>query len=102
LHPEIALYFLAEAQAASSRFDAAVTTLKRRLERNPKSETSYALLASCYGHLGRVEESREAWAQVLRIEPGFSLEWRRRVLPYRTPEIFERRIEGLRKAELQL
>jgi len=102
LHPEIALYFLAEAQAASGQLDAAVTTLKRRLERNPKSETSYALLASCYGHLGRIEESREAWAQALRIEPGFSLERRRRVLPYSTPEIFERRVEGLRKAGLQL
>ena len=100
LHPEIALYFLAEAQAASGQFDAAVATLKRRLERNPKSETSYALLASCFGHLGRIEESREAWAQVLRIAPDFSLERRRRVLPYRTPEIFERRVEGLRKAGL--
>lgn len=102
LYPEIALYFLAEAQAASGQFNAAVMTLTRRLERNPNSATSYALLASCYGHLGRIEESREAWAQVLRNEPGFSLEWRRRVLPYRTPEIFERRIEGLRKAGLQL
>lgn len=102
MHPEIALYFLAEAQAASGQFDAAVTTLKRRLERNPKSETSYALLASCYGQLGRFEESREAWAQVLRIAPGFSLERRRRILPYKTPEIFELRIEGLRKAGLQL
>ena len=102
MHPEIALYFLAEAQAASGQFNSAVTTLSRRLERNPSSATSYALLASCYGHLGRIEESREAWAQVLRIEPGFSLERRRRVLPYRTPEIFERRIEGLRNAGLQL
>jgi TolB-like protein/thioredoxin-like negative regulator of GroEL len=102
MYPEIALYFLAEAQAALGQFDAAVATLKQRLERNPHSETSYALLASCYGHLGRAEEGREAWAQVLRIEPGFSLDRRRRILPYRTPEIFERRIEGLRKAGLQL
>jgi tetratricopeptide (TPR) repeat protein len=102
MYPEIALYFLAEAQAAFGQFDDAVATLKRRLERNPHSETTYALLASCYGHLGRIEEGREAWAQVLRIAPDFSLERRRRILPYRTPEIFERRIEGLRKAGLQL
>jgi TolB-like protein/cytochrome c-type biogenesis protein CcmH/NrfG len=102
MYPEIALYFLAEAQAAFGQFDDAVATLKRRLERNPHSETTYALLASCYGHLGRIEEGREAWAQVLRIAPDFSLERRRQILPYRTPEIFERRIEGLRKAGLQL
>jgi TolB-like protein len=100
LYPEITLYFLAEAQAASGQLDAAVATLKRRLERNPHSETSYALLASCFGYLGRIEESRQAWAQALRIAPGFSLERRRRVLPYRTPETFELRIEGLRKAGL--
>lgn len=34
------------------------------------------------------------------IEPGFSLDRRRRVLPHRTPEIFERPREGLRKAGL--
>ncbi len=102
LYPEIALYFLAEAQAASGQFVAAVATLKRRLERNQNSETTYALLASCYGHLGKIEESREAWAQVIRIAPNFSLERRRRILPYRTPEIFERRIEGLRKAGLPI
>jgi len=100
LYPEIALYFLAEAQAASGQLVAAVGTLKRRLERNQNSETTYALLASCYGHLGQIEESREAWAQALRIAPGFSLERRRRILPYKTPEIFDRRIEGLRKAGL--
>ena len=102
LYPEIALYFLAEAQAASGQLVAAVATLKRRLERNQNSETTYALLASCYGHLGKIEESREAWAQVIRIAPNFSLERRRRILPYRTPEIFERRIEGLRKAGLPI
>jgi adenylate cyclase len=102
LYPEIVLYFLAEAQAASGQLVAAVATLKRRLERNQNSETTYALLASCYGHLGKIEESREAWAQVTRIAPNFSLERRRRILPYRTPEIFERRIEGLRKAGLPI
>jgi tetratricopeptide (TPR) repeat protein len=102
LYPEIALYFLAEAQAASGQLVAAVATLRRRLERNQNSETTYALLASCYGHLGKIEESREAWAQVLRIAPNFSLERRRRILPYRTPEILERRIEGLRKAGLPI
>ena len=54
---DIALYFLAEARISLGQFDAAVAALKQRLERNPNSETSYALLASCYGHLGRIAES---------------------------------------------
>ena len=99
-HPEVALYFLAQAQEALGQFDAAVATLKRRLERNPNSGTSYALLASCYGHLGKIAESRAAWAEVMKIAPDFSMERRRRVLPFRNPEMFERRLEGMRKAGL--
>jgi hypothetical protein len=60
------------------------------------------LLASCYGHLDRIEDARGAWGEVLKIEPGFSLERRRRILPYKNPETFEQRIEGLRKAGLQV
>jgi adenylate cyclase len=38
----------------------------------------------------------------LRISPGFSIERRRHVLPFRNPEDFERRVEGLHTARLQL
>jgi predicted Zn-dependent protease len=100
LYPEAALYFLAQAREALGEFEAAVTTLNQRLERNPHSPTSYALLASCYGHLGRIAESRAAWAELTRIAPDFSLERRRLILPFRNPEMFERRLEGLRKAGL--
>jgi adenylate cyclase len=100
LYPEIALYFQAQAQEALGEFEAAVATLKRRLERNPYSETSYALLAACYGHLGKIAESRAAWAEVLKIAPDFSLERRRRTLPFRNPDMFEHRLEGMRKAGL--
>ena len=100
LYNDLALLFLAEARVALGQFDKAIAALKLRLERNPNSETSYALLASCYGHLGRIAESRAAWAEVLRIAPNFSIEWQRRILPFKNPDDFERRIEGLRKAGL--
>ena len=100
LYPDLVLYFLAEARISLEQFDEAVAALKQRLERNPNSETSYALLASCYGHLGRIAESRAAWAEVMRIAPNFSIERRRHILPFRNPDDFERRIEGMRKAGL--
>ncbi|MEK1929680.1 MAG: tetratricopeptide repeat protein, partial [Pararhizobium sp.] len=99
-YPEIALQFLAEAQLSLGRFDLAAETLRKRLARNPESATAYALLASCYGHLGQNEEGRAAWTQVLRIDPGYSIEHRRRVLPYKNPADFERRLEGLRQLGL--
>jgi adenylate cyclase len=98
--PEIALQFLADARFSLGEYGQAIAAIEQRLARNPQSETAYALLASCYGHLGRPEESRQAWEQALKINPGFSIERRRRVLPFRNPEDFERRVEGLRKAGL--
>ena len=100
LYPDMALYFLAEARFALGQFEEAVTALKQRHGRNPNSATSYALLASCYGHLGRIAESQAAWAEVMRIAPDFSIERQRRTLPYKNPDDFERRVEGMRKAGL--
>ena len=99
-YPEVVLQFVAEARFSLGRFDEAVAALKERLARNPDSPTAYALLAACYGHLGRIEESRAAWAELMRITPDFSIERRRRILPFKNPEMFEHRIEGMRKAGL--
>jgi adenylate cyclase len=99
-YPDIALQLVADAQYALGEYEKAIAALKQRLARNPQSETAYALLASCYGQLGLAEECRKAWEQTLRLSPGFSMERRRRVLPFRNPEHFERRVEGLRKGGL--
>ena len=100
LYPDMALHFLAEARFSLEQFDEAVTALKQRLGRSPDSATSLALLASCYGHLGKIDEARAAWAQVIKIDPDFSIERQRRVLPYRNPDDFDRRVDGLRKANI--
>ena len=36
----------------------------------------------------------------MRISPNFSIERQRRILPYKNPDDFERRVEGMRKAGL--
>jgi predicted Zn-dependent protease len=100
LYRDLTLHFLAEARVSLGQFDAAVVALKQRLERNPNSETSYALLAACYGHLHRIADARAAWAEVMRIAPNFSIERQRRILPYKNPDDFERRVEGMRIAGL--
>ena len=100
LYLDVAMYFRAEAESALGRYQDAVDTLRQQLAHNRRSQTAYALLASCYGHLDRKEDASAAWSEALKIEPGFSFERRRRILPYRNPETFEQRIEGLRKAGL--
>ncbi|MFW2234046.1 tetratricopeptide repeat protein [Rhizobium sp. CRRU65] len=99
-HPEILFQFRADAHFSLGEYEQAIAAIEQRLQQNSQSETAYALLASCYGHLDRPEESRQAWEKALRINPDFSVERRRRVLPFRNPEDFDRRVEGLRKAGL--
>ena len=100
LYQGLVLHFPAEARVSLGQFNEAVATLTERLKRDPNSATSYALLAACYGHLGRVAEARAAWADVMRIAPNFSIERQRRILPYKNLADFELRVEGMRKAGL--
>jgi adenylate cyclase len=94
------LHFPAQAAYQLGRYEAAVAILKRRITRNPDTDASRVLLAASYGQLGLIKEAREAWREALRVNPAYSLEQRRNVLPYKNPEDFERVVEGLRKAGL--
>jgi adenylate cyclase len=98
--PDVLLHFQALATFHLGRYEEAVGLLLQRLARNPVTDVSRALLAASYGHLGRFEEARAAWQEVLRVNPDFSLEYRRKVLPYKNPEDLELMVDGLRKAGL--
>ena len=98
--PDVLLHFQALASFQLVRYEQAVGLLKERLARNQVTDVSRALLAASYGHLGRFDEARAAWQEVLRVNPDYSLEYRRKVLPYKNPEDFELMVDGLRKAGL--
>ena len=97
---DIWLHILALAHIQLEEYEQAVAMLKRRLVRKPESDISRVLLASVYGHMGNIEKSRAEWAEALRINPDYSLEHRRKTLPYKNPADFEHLLEGLRKAGL--
>ncbi|RWC50631.1 MAG: adenylate/guanylate cyclase domain-containing protein [Mesorhizobium sp.] len=96
--PDVVLHFQALAFFQLGRYEEAVDLLKQRLARNAFTDVSRALLAASYGHLSRFEEARAVWQDLLRVNPDFSLEYRRKVLPYKNPADFEPMVEGLRKA----
>ncbi|MDX8498035.1 adenylate/guanylate cyclase domain-containing protein [Mesorhizobium sp. VK4C] len=96
--PDVLLHFQALASFQLGRYEEAVDLLMQRLARNAVTDVSRALLAASYGHLGRFAEARAAWQEVLRVNPDYSLDYRRKVLPYKNPADFELVVEGLRKA----
>jgi adenylate cyclase len=99
-YADVFLLFQAQAYFQLGRYDKAIEFLKRRIIRNPNTDISRALLPACYGQLDRIEDAREEWRELLRIYPRYSLEHRRRVLPYKDTRDFDRFVEGLRKAGL--
>jgi adenylate cyclase len=98
--PGIWLHLQAQATYQLGRYPETVALLKRRILRNPETDASRVLRAATYGQMGLVEEAREAWREALRVNPAYSLEQRRKVLPYKNPNDFERVVEGLQKAGL--
>jgi adenylate cyclase len=96
--PDFWLHLKGLAMFQLGRYDEAIGLLKRRLIRNPDTDISRELLSACYGHLGRKEEARAEWQEVFRVNPDYSLEYRRTVVPFKNPGDFEKIVDGLRKA----
>jgi adenylate cyclase len=99
-HTAMLLHFQAQAHFSLGDDEAAAKLLRERIARNPGTDASRMLLAACYGHLGRTEDARAVWAELLQVNPGFSLAQRARVLPYKNPGDFDRIVTGLAKAGL--
>ena len=96
----IVLYFRAQAAYQLEQYADAASLLRRRILRNPETDTSRVLLAASLGQMGLIDEAHAAWQELLRLNPAYSVEQRRSVLPYKNPADFERIVEGLRKAGL--
>jgi adenylate cyclase len=100
LCPGMWLHFQGQVYYQLQRYEEAENVLKRRIFRTPETDASRVLLAVTYGQTGRLDEAREQWSEVLRVNPAYSLEHRRKVLPYKNPADFEAVVDGLRKAGL--
>jgi adenylate cyclase len=101
-HAPMRIHWLAQAEFQLGLFEEAAAHLRRRLGAEPHSDISRALLASALGHLGQADEAQAEWAEVLRTNPGFSIERRRRVLPYKNPADFDLFTQGLQKAGIEV
>jgi adenylate cyclase len=78
----------------SRRFDEAATILLSSLEQSPNFAVTYRLLASCYAHMGRLDEAREIVSRLRAITPVVIPSG----IPYRNPEDRELFLSGLRLA----
>ncbi len=79
----------------------AIAPLKQFLTRYPNILGAHLTLAAVYSELGREAEARVEAAEVLRINPHFSLEVHKQREPIKDPAVLERHLTALRKAGLK-
>jgi adenylate cyclase len=85
----------------AERFEEAVLANKKALQREPDNIFAHTNLAGTYIMMSQEQEARAEAAQVLRLNPKFSLDTLARTLPYKDQAQLNRFIDALRKAGLK-
>jgi adenylate cyclase len=82
------------------RYGEAVCLARECVSRLPNVQWPHLWLAAAYAQSGQLEQARAEAAEVLRINPGFTIERYKRIAAYKAPKDAEHRLDGLRKAGL--
>jgi adenylate cyclase len=91
---------LAFAYRESREYEKAIEAAKKALQREPNTQSPYIHMTISYIRLGREEEARASAAEILRINPRFSLERYAKILPFSQP-VADHVVDDLRKAGLK-
>jgi hypothetical protein len=66
----------------------------------PNSQLPHIVLAASYAQLKRQTEAKAEVDEILRINPGFTIEKFKGLAVYKASKDLDHRLDGLRKAEL--
>ena len=79
----------------------AFSAYKKALQRAPDNIFAHLGLAGTYVNMGREKKARAEAAEVLRINPKFSLDYWAKITPYKDQSRRDEAINALRKAGLK-
>jgi tetratricopeptide (TPR) repeat protein len=99
--PSFQFLNLGHAYRTTERFEEAVSAYKKALERSPENIMAHICLAATFSMMGREQEARAEAAEVLKINPKFSLDYFEKALPYKDQSVIDKLIGALRKAGLK-
>jgi adenylate cyclase len=94
------LLFLAVACRDAGRYQEAISTCRKIHQQEPDYLFAHTCLASCYALMDREDEARREAAEVLRIDPNFSVNYIVKLTTYRYEVDRKRLRESLLKAGL--
>ena len=73
---------------------------RKCVSRQPNAQWPHVMLAHACAQSGQLDEARAEAAEVLRINPSFTIEGIKCLTVYKDPKDAEHRLDGLRKAGL--
>jgi len=82
------------------RYGEAVRLARECASRLPNLQWPHLLLAAAHAQVGQLEEARAEAAEVLRVNPGFTIGGYKRLVVHKDPKDVEHRLDGLRRAGL--
>jgi adenylate cyclase len=85
----------------TERYEEAVSAFKKALQRSPDNILAHNYLAACYINMDREKEAHAEAAEVLRINPKFSVDHFAKVLNFKDKSQRDKLINALRKAGLK-
>jgi len=85
----------------TGKFEEAVSAYRKSLQRSPDNIIAHINLAATYSMMGQDKEARAEAAEVLRINPKFSVDYYAKVLAYKDQSEIDKFINALRKAGLK-
>ena len=85
----------------TGRFEEAVSAYKKAIQLSPDNLPVHVALTGAYSMMGREKEARGEAAEVLRINPKFSLDSYARIIPYKDQSETDKIVDALRKAGLK-
>jgi len=99
--PNIYLYSLGISYCWTGQYEEATTWCEKAVRREPNGMFPRLFMTMVYSLSGRDEEARIEAAEVIRIQPKFSLEKFAKKVTYKNKEDKERCVNALRKAGLK-
>ena len=100
-YPDYYLLHLGISYLSTGRYEEATAAFKKALTRNPDFLLAHIFLAALYSGTGWEEQARAEAAEVLRLNPQFSLEVWRQTLPMKDQAKLEMLLGVLRRAGLK-
>jgi adenylate cyclase len=93
-------FFLGLAYRGIGHYEEALEAYQKALPQYPNTIVVQLGLAACYFALGRQQEAQKAAAEVLKLNPNFSIDFYSMTVPYKNQSDLDNHLNELRRAGL--